>query len=131
MAFEYSYTVGFGAAGTGTGSNFTVRTSGAEVYTSPHCTEYPYSKNHPNYSLPVAVDVPVSVLIPTGIEKARVAFEFDNNDRNIELLLPLRVNISCVGGPCAARPLVPTFIDSNMVLQRAPHRSHILCKRGP
>jgi hypothetical protein len=123
VSFEYSYTVGFGAAGTGNGSNFTVRAAGTEVYASPHCTDYPYSKAHPNYSHPVAVNVPVSIQIPAG--KSHLEFDFDNNDRNLQLKLPLRVNISCIGGPCASYPLLPAFIDSNMVLQRAPHKANI------
>jgi hypothetical protein len=125
VSFDYSYTVGFGAAGAGNGSNFTLRAAGMEVYASPCYTDYPYSKVHPNYSQPIAVNVPVSIQIPPGDGKPRLEFDFDNNDRNIQLQLPLRLNISCVGGPCAAFPLLPPFIDSNMVLQRAPHRANI------
>ena len=125
VSFTYRYTAGFGAAGAGIGSNFTVRAAGVEVYNSPHLTEYPYSKSRPNYSEPIAVQAPVSIHIPAALDAARIEFDFENNDRNIQLLLPLSVNISCTGRPCAARPLVPTFIDSNMVLQRAPHRANL------
>ena len=58
----------------------------------------------------------------------QVSVVFDNNDRNIQLLLPLEVNVSCTGGAggsCVAYPLLPTAIASNMVLQRAPAKAAI------
>jgi hypothetical protein len=103
IAFEYSYTVGFGGAGTGEGSNFTVRAAGAKVFASPLYNDYPYSGSHPNYSKPVAIKVPtLSIKVPTGFQN--IEFDFDNNDRNIQLLLPLTVNVTCTGGPCNAPP---------------------------
>ena len=33
------------------------------------------------------------------------------------------LNVTCTGGPCGAFPLLPTFLGSNMVLQRAPQRA--------
>ena len=120
VSFEYRYTTGFGPSGAG--SNFTLQVAGAAVYSSPQLTDYSYSKSHPNYSAPVPATVN-----NLGLHVAadtRVSFAFDNNDRNVQLLLPLRVNLTCTGAvTCAARPALPTFLASNMVLQRAPERA--------
>lgn len=128
VSFEYSYTVGF-AHPNATGSNFSVRAAGKDTYTSPHFTDCPYSKAYPNYSKPIAVDAPVSIKVPaTG--DSRIEIDFDNNDENVQLLLPLKVTVTCTGGPCANFPLLPTFIDSNMVLQRAPQRANVSLQNG-
>jgi hypothetical protein len=104
MSFEYSYTIGFGPTGQeGKGSNFTVKAAGGKVYASPLYNDYPYSQSHPNYSQPIAVNVPLSIKVPAA-DKARIEFDFDNNDRNMQLLLPLKVNVTCTGGPCNAPP---------------------------
>jgi hypothetical protein len=104
MSFEYSYTIGFGATGQqGKGSNFTVKVAGEKVYATPLYNDYPYSHSHPNYSKPIAVNVPLSIKVPAA-NKARIELDFDNNDRNIQLLLPLKVNVTCTGGPCNAPP---------------------------
>lgn len=51
----------------------------------------------------------------------QLAFYFQNNDRNMQLLLPMTITVTCTGGPCVASPkLLPQFFDSNMVLQRGP-----------
>jgi hypothetical protein len=123
MFFEYRYTTGFGV--TGTGSNFSLEVAGKTVYASPHLTNYPYSSHRPNYSTAVLVTVPNLSLHVVGAG-SRVSLVFDNNARNVQLLLPLRVNLTCTGAvSCAAFPELPTFIASNMVLQRAPARANI------
>jgi hypothetical protein len=38
----------------------------------------------------------------------------------VQLLTPLVINVTCEGGPCTTFPLLPSFFDDNMVLQRAP-----------
>jgi hypothetical protein len=122
-SFEYRYTTGFGTAGTG--SNFSLQVAGKTVYASPHLTGYPYSSHRPNYSAAVLVTLPNLGLRVAGADP-RVTIVFDNNDRNVQLLLPLRVNLTCTGAlSCAAFPELPTFIASNMVLQRAPARANI------
>ena len=117
VAFEYCYTTGFGP--TGNGSNFSLVAAGATLYRSPPLTKFSYSKSHPNYSAPVTVRVNQLNLRVTNADD-RVSLVFDNNDRNLQLLLPLNITLSCTSGPCATYPLLPAFIDSNMVLQRAP-----------
>jgi hypothetical protein len=122
IAFEYEYITGYN---TGIGANFTLKAANVNIYSSPHYTDYSYNANRSNYSNPVPVDVSkLSVKVPASGESL-LEFVFDNNDRNIQLLLPLQVNMTCTGGPCGDFPLLPTFIDSNMVLQRAPERAAI------
>ena len=36
----------------------------------------------------------------------RLELRFDNNDRNIQLLMPLTINVTCSGGPCVGPPPV-------------------------
>ena len=64
ISFTYRYISGFGAAGYGHGTNLSLsvsdealRRSGKVVYSSPHYTDYSYSANKSNYSLPVHVHV--------------------------------------------------------------------------
>ena len=73
---------------------------------------------------PVLVTVPnLQVASQTNKE---ISFVFANNNRNVQLLLPLRINLTCTGATaCAAYPELPAFIASNMVLQRAPARAAI------
>jgi sialate O-acetylesterase len=115
LAFAYQYSRGYSGA---TCSNFTVRVAGSPVYASPHLSDYPYSKSHPNYSLPIAVKkTGLSIQVPSkGVSRLELAF--DNNDCNVQILTPLVINVSCADGPCARLPLLPQFFDSNMVLQR-------------
>jgi len=124
ISFSYRYITGFGAAGTGNGSNFTVRAAGSSVYASPHYNDYSYSANRSNYSSPVSVQAS-GLAIEVSKEDQRIEIDFANNDRNIQLLLPLQIDVTCSGGPCAEFELMPEFIDSNMVLQRAPARARI------
>ena len=108
VALSYKYNTGFGPSGVGT--NFTVRVAGQPVYISPHLTDYTYTHNHTNYSKPVAVDVAVSIAVPPASSPtrapARIEFEFANNKRNVQLLLPIAVTLECSGG-CAPPPPPP------------------------
>ena len=120
ISFSYRYITGFGVMGVG--ANFTVQAGGVSIYRSPHLTDFEYDKNRTNYSAPVTVDLS-GLDIRVAAVDPRVEILFDNNDRNLQLLLPFRINVSCSGGPCLSFPLLPTFINSNMVLQRAPERA--------
>lgn len=121
VKLSYQYTSGFSG---GNGTNFSVLMAGSTVYRSPELDEYAYSKAHPNFSTSVNITVP-RLAIEVTTAQSHVAIVFDNNDRNVQLLLPLRLMLTCTGGPCVARPVLPAFIDSNMVLQRAPAQSVI------
>ena len=121
VKFSYRYTSGFSG---GNGTNFSVIMAGTTVYRSPNLVEYAYSKTHPNFSTSVNVTVP-GLAVEVTAAQSHIAIVFANNDRNVQLLLPLRLTLTCTGGPCVARPVLPSFIDSNMVLQRAPAHSII------
>ena len=107
--FDYSYTVGYGEPAPGVvGTNFSLEAAGVFAYYSPHYDDHPYSKSHPDYSPPVHVRESVSIPVPASANGAsRLVLHFDNNDRNIQLLLPLVINVTCLHGPCAAPPPPP------------------------
>ena len=118
LSLAYRYNTGYGHAGDGkTGSNFSVSvTSGAAaasstpVYGSPHLVDFDYDHDRSNYSAPIAVDVTglsIPIAQAAAATKTRIQFAFDCNERNLELLLPLVVNVTCTGGPCAA----PACVD--------------------
>jgi hypothetical protein len=127
LSFSYRYC--FGYAKTGVGSNFTLKLGSSAAYYSPHFTDYPYNKGtDPDkvYSPPVNVTADkLSITVPkSGV--SRIEFDFENVDRNVQLLLPMTITITCAGGSClkpSTSPLLPLFIDSNMVLQREPERA--------
>jgi len=109
VACTYQYDTGFGP--TGIGANFTLRVAGKPVYASPHFTDFSYDHNRSNYSRPIPIDSSaLGILVPpTGTDvPSRVQFEFDNNDRNMQLLLPLKVHVECSGDvPCTPPPPPP------------------------
>ena len=107
VSLVYRYTVGYGAGTAGVGANFSLSVGDTVVYASPAYNDFPYSKSHPNYSNPVPVDVSVSVPIPLSGPSQRLVIRMDNNDRNLQLLLPLRINVSCSGRPCVHAPPPP------------------------
>lgn len=117
MSFAYRHTRGYGSDKC-KGSTFAVRAAGVDMFTSPHLPNYPYSKSKPNYSPPVTVAKKgLSVPVPKD-GASYFELSFDNGDSNVELMLPLRFNMTCSGGPCTSLPLLPQFFDDNMVLQR-------------
>ena len=131
LSLAYRYDTGFGHAGDGrAGSNFTVSVgqhlvTSTPLYHSPHLVDFSYDANRSNYSAPVAVDV-AGLSIPiahgggAGATKTRLEFAFDCNERNVQLLLPLVVNVTCTGGPCASLFKLSATLQDHMVLQRAP-----------
>ena len=116
VSFTYRYDTGFGPSGVG--ANFTLRAAGKAVYTSPHLTDYDYGHNRSNYSLPVLVNATsLSVPVRSG---SRIEFDFDNNDRNLQLLLPLAVTVECSGVvPCTPPPPPPP--SHRLLFEQAPH----------
>jgi hypothetical protein len=103
VSFSYQYLAGFGPGGLG--SNFSLQLAGATLYSSPALDTYNYSfpANHTGYSPPQAVHVtarPLPLTVPAG--GAAVSLFFRNNDRNLQLLAPLKVTVQCRSpGPCA------------------------------
>ena len=96
---DYRYVSGFlPLHGQGTGANLTLRVGDADVYSSPHFRDYSYDKNRSNYSKPVPVrsnDLAIKVDGDDAIQ-----FIFNNNDRDVILHMPIRINLTCAPGPC-------------------------------
>jgi hypothetical protein len=68
--------------------------------------QFPYSK-HSVYSPPVDV-APNGVQIPVPSSGGTVAFNFNNIDKNLQLALPIQINITCAGSnPCFNAPAPP------------------------
>jgi hypothetical protein len=118
ISFAYRYDTGFGS--TGVGSNFTLLVADQPVYESPHFIDYSYSQNKSNYSQPVAVAAAARVVVPSGprASPSRLEFRFDNNARNVQLLLPLTITIECIGEvPCTPPPPQQSHV---LVFEHAP-----------
>lgn len=91
LAMAYRYETGYGEKGNAScGVQFSVRVGAEIAYTSGVLTEYPYSKSKdPSaYSPPVAVDTDNLRAVITA-DRQDVVFEFANDCRNVQLLLPL------------------------------------------
>ena len=114
VQFAYRYDTGFGPPGDG--ANFSLRVGGATVYASPRLTDFSYDHNRSNYSRPVAVDAAVAVRIGAG---AGIELAFDNNGRNVQLLLPLTVRIECAG-PVGCIPPPPPPPSRRLVFETPP-----------
>jgi len=96
---EYRYISGYlPAQGLGTGANLTLRVGNADVYSSPHFREFSYDKNRSNYSNPVPVHSDGLAIQVAGNDAIQLIF--DNNDRDVLLHMPLRINLTCAPGPC-------------------------------
>ena len=99
VSMAYRYNTDYGP--TGIGANFTLLVAGKAVYTSPHLSDFDY----------VTVDASsLAIAVPAAPQAAapRVEFNFDNNDRNVQLLLPLTITVECSGVvPCTLPPLPP------------------------
>ena len=106
VSFGYRYNTGFGPSGVGT--NFTLAVAGQPAYASPHLTDYTYTHNKSNYSLPVMVGAASLAIVVPETVPAHVEFLFANNQRNVQLLLPLTVTLECSGAvPCTPPPPPP------------------------
>ena len=108
LTFSYRYDTGYGSDKPQVSSNFSVRIAGQTAYSSPHYSDYRYGHNRSNYSLPVSVDVQGLDIVTPSSAISRLEFHFDNNDRNMQLLLPLELTVHCTGevvnGSCMPPP---------------------------
>jgi hypothetical protein len=97
VSFSYRYVSGYGPAGRERGTNFTVFLtrvcSGTKIpiYSSPDLVDYPFDVCSYCYSPPVSVHVPGMHLDVK--EATELEFVFQNNDRNVQLLLPIDFTI--------------------------------------
>jgi hypothetical protein len=115
VSFRYSYLTGYGPSGVG--ANFTVRVAGMLVYSSPQLTDYPYSANRSGYSPPIPVVLGgLSIVVPSAGAASHVALEFYNNDRNVQLALPLAINLTCADGAscCSSAAPVQVFMEGDV-----------------
>jgi hypothetical protein len=98
--FDYRYITGYQPAhGEGVGANLTLRVGNADVYSSPHFRDYSFDKNNSNFSKPVPVRSNGLAVKVAGDDA--IQFIFDNNDRDVILKLPIRINLTCAApGPC-------------------------------
>eukprot|EP01051_Picozoa_sp_SAG22_P002993 SAG22_NODE_140_length_17982_cov_81.438741_2_plen_515_part_00 len=140
LSFAFEYTAGWSGA---SGSNFSVVIGDTALYTSGALGNYTYKKAAPgDYSPPILAQATgLSIALPkTGV--SHIEIRFQNNDRNLQLRLPLIFNLTC-DGPCvAARPPPPPpppapappppwtptalFVDGN----RDQHNKTWACVRG-
>ena len=105
VSLSYRYIVGYEKTPSGTGSVVSLLISdldaasndGDVVYTSPHLTEYSYSHNSSNYSLPVPVHWTGTSKVPAASAGGglRLQMAFKNNDHNLQILVPFTVNVTC------------------------------------
>lgn len=120
VSFAYRYDTGFGPSGVG--ANFSLLVAGKSVYESPHLTDYCYGHNRSNYSQPVAVNAAsLSIRVSAGPQPkdSHLEFHFDNNDRNLQLLLPLTILVECSGTvPCTPPPPPPP--SHRLLFEQAP-----------
>ena len=103
VSFAYEYVTGY--SGT-VGANFTLEVAGTAAYSSPVLNKYPYGKPSV-YSPPVNAAVTgLNVAVPPS--GGDVAFTFDNVDKNLQLALPMQINITCSGASaCFTAPPPP------------------------
>ena len=104
ISFSYRYISGYGLAGHGHGTNISLYASdeplqigGTLLYSSPHYNDYAYATNNSNYSKPIEVHLS-GLSIPASKDfTTRLQFGFWNNDRNLQILIPISMNLTCAG----------------------------------
>ena len=115
ISFAFRYVTGYETTPSGHGTNLSLavsqdylQPSGDVIYNSPHFTEYSYHVNQSNYSLPVQVDVSGLSIAASAKYTSRLQLVFANNDRNLQILIPFQVNITCTGADeCLVAPPGP------------------------
>lgn len=110
VAFAYQYVAGYGPSGAGRGTNFSllfldVCAAGAGAlppppaaikavaYASPHLVDYPFDVCNTCYSPLVNVSITLPVPVDVTAETA-IMLLFQDNDRNVQLNLPIDVSIT-------------------------------------
>ena len=97
-------------------SDVSSNTGGTKLYASPPLNQYSYKQNESNYSAPVPIQWTGSVAVPATAAGMgdRLQLGFQNNDRNLQVLLPFTVTVTCDGEsddcfivPPAPKPVPP------------------------
>jgi hypothetical protein len=102
VSFSYQYVSGYGPAGAQVGANFSLVLLSSDdscgqpsvvatLYSSPDLTQYPYDVCNTCYSPPQNVSV-AGLNLPV-VAASQFAFFFQNNDRNLQLQLPMDLTI--------------------------------------
>ena len=104
ITFSYRYVVGYGTAPDSTGAQLALvwledldcpaAGNTTSLYQSPRYLEPSWDKCHECYSPPVNVSL-TGLNLPAE-QGAALAFKFDNGDHNLQLLLPITVEIGWV-----------------------------------
>ena len=141
VALTYRYISGYGPAGVGHGTNLSIYVSDqpltmggkACLFSSPPYTNYSYSANSSNYSEPVVVHATGLAVAASSRFTTRLQIGFTNNDRNLQLLLPLSVNVTCDGAdPCFVKVPAPPAPPPPIPPQPWPPATHTPWKNiGP
>jgi|EP01046_Picozoa_sp_COSAG06_P041235 hypothetical protein len=108
LGFSFSFEMGYGdGASAACGAQLNVTVAGKTAYASPMLSGYPYSrtKDPGLYSPPVVVMQGLAVQVTPSNQE--VALVFHNLCRNVQLLLPININISCTGSCLAPAPPPP------------------------
>ncbi len=97
LSMAYRYETGYGEKGnTSCGVQFSIRVGGKMAFSSQVLSAYPYSKSKdPNaYSPLIPVDSN-NLGVTIAANDRKVEFEFANDCRNVQLLLPLVTHTFC------------------------------------
>jgi sialidase-1 len=119
LSVAFEYTAGWSGA---IASNFSVVIGETVLYASGALGNYNYRKDAPgNYSPAILAQATgLSIALPKT-HVSQIELRFQNNDRNLQLRLPLVFNLTC-DGPCVAVPPPPPappwtptalFVDGN------------------
>jgi len=118
VSFEYQYVTGYGTGANG--ANFTFEVVDAcgssgysqRLYSSPVLTDYPYDVCHryPDCYSPPAI-VTIEDLDISAADALALRFRFDNNDRNLQLHLPLNVTVAWSSGTESQLLLEPHHLE--------------------
>eukprot|EP00729_Bicosta_minor_P004193 gene4194-23241_t len=87
-SFAYNYVTGYHGT---VGANFSLEVANTAAYASPLLNQYECSP-----AITAASADGISIAVPPS-GAAGVAFKFHNIDKNIQIELPLQINITCVG----------------------------------
>ena len=96
-------------------SDVSSNTGGTKLYSSPLLNEFSYNLNKSNYSTPVPIKWTGSVAVPAAAAGTgdRLQMGFQNNDRNLQVMVPTTVTVTCDGAdecfvlPPAPKPVPP------------------------
>ena len=105
LSLSYQYVSGYGGDGAAGGSTFAIVALSAgpcgsssgdvlrTIYTSPVLSHFPFDRCNDCYSPPIVVNVPAGSFALNVSSGVSIAFIFMNNERNVQLKLPIDATI--------------------------------------